>query len=116
MIEEQKDPERSERMSEIFSKLNMSELPAMSHNVQELISLTCSSRSAASELSRVILKDYSLTNKVLQVVNSAYYSIGRPVNSISRAVAILGFDAVRDLATAIALFEEFIKSGVEKDS
>jgi HD-like signal output (HDOD) protein len=88
----------------------------MSHNVQELISLTCSSRSAASELSRVILKDYSLTNKVLQVVNSAYYSIGRPVNSISRAVAILGFDAVRDLATAIALFEEFVKSGVEKDS
>jgi len=116
MTEEQLDQQRSERLTEIFSKLNMSELPAMSHNVQELISLTCSSRSAASELSRVILKDYSLTNKVLQVVNSAYYSIGRPVNSISRAVAILGFDAVRDLATAIALFEEFVKSGVEKDS
>ncbi len=106
----------SARLTEIFSKMNMSELPAMSHNVQELISLTCSSRSAASELSRVILKDYSLTNKVLQVVNSAYYSLGRPCNSISRAVTILGFDAVRDLATAIALFEEFIKSGAEKDS
>ena len=105
----------SEKLTEIFAKMNMTELPAMSHNVQELISLTCSSRSAASELSRVILKDYSLTNKVLQVVNSAYYSIGRPVNSISRAVTILGFDAVRDLATAIALFEEFIKSGVDKD-
>lgn len=87
----------------------------MSSNVQELISLTQSSRSAAYELSKVILKDYSLTNKVLQVVNSAYYSLGRPVNSISKAVTILGFDAVRDLATAIALFEDFIKSGVEKE-
>lgn len=87
----------------------------MSSNVQELISLTQSSRSAAYELSKVILKDYSLTNKVLQVVNSAYYSLGRPVNSITKAVTILGFDAVRDLATAIALFEDFIKSGVEKE-
>jgi HD-like signal output (HDOD) protein len=95
--------------------MNMGELPAMSHNVQELISLTHSSRSAAYELSKVILKDYSLTNKVLQVVNSAYYSLGRPVNSISKAVTILGFDAVRDLATAIALFEDFLKTGVEKE-
>ena len=95
--------------------MNMGELPAMSHNVQELIALTHSSRSAAYELSKVILKDYSLTNKVLQVVNSAYYSLGRPVNSISKAVTILGFDAVRNLATAIALFEDFLKTGVEKE-
>ena len=105
----------SGKLAEIFAKMNMGELPAMSNNVQELISLTQNSRSAAYELSKVILKDYSLTNKVLQVVNSAYYSLGRPVNSISKAVTILGFDAVRDLATAIALFEDFVKSGVEKE-
>ncbi|MFZ5774818.1 MAG: HDOD domain-containing protein [Thermodesulfobacteriota bacterium] len=103
------------RLAEIFAKMNMGELPAMAQNVQELISLTNNSRAAAYELSKVILKDYSLTNKVLQVVNSAYYSLGRPVISISRAVTVLGFDAVRDLATAIALFEDFIKTGVEKE-
>lgn len=105
----------SEKLADIFAKINMSELPAMSTNVRELISLTSSSRSSGYELAKVILKDYSLTNKVLQVVNSAYYSLGRPVNSISKAVTILGFDAVRDLATAIAIFEDFIKSGVEKE-
>lgn len=108
-------PQISDKLSEIFAKINMSELPAMASNVQELLSLTQSSHSAAYQLSKVILKDYSLTNKVLQVVNSAYYSLGRPVNSISKAVTILGFDAVRDLATAIALFEDFVKSGVEKE-
>ncbi len=105
----------SGKLAEIFAKMNMGELPAMSHNVQELISLTHSSQSSGYELSKVILKDYSLTNKVLQVVNSAYYSLGRPVNSISKAVTIIGFDAVRDLATGIALFEDFIKNGVEKE-
>ena len=104
----------SKRLNEIFAKMKIKGLPAMSGNVRELISLTQSSRSAGYELAQVILKDYSLTNKVLQVVNSAYYSLGRSVNSISRAVTILGFDAVRDLAMAIALFENFIKSGTDK--
>lgn len=113
MTETQSKP--SGRLAEIFAKMNMGELPAMAQNVQELISLTNNSRAAAYELSKVILKDYSLTNKVLQVVNSAYYSLGRPVISISRAVTVLGFDAVRDLAMAIALFEDFIKTGVEKE-
>ncbi len=108
-------PEPSAKLANIFAKINMSELPAMSSNVQELIAISNSTRSAAYDLSKVILKDYSLTNKVLQVVNSAYYSLGRHISSISKAVTILGFDAVRDLAMAIALFEDFIKSGVEKE-
>lgn len=107
--------EPSAKLATIFAKINLSELPAMSANVQELIALSHSSRSAAYDLSKVILKDYSLTNKVLQVVNSAYYSIGRTISSISKAVTIIGFDAVRDLAMAIALFEDFLKSGVEKE-
>lgn len=105
----------SDKFASLFKKMSMSELPAMSTNVQQLISLTCSSRSAATQLTKVILKDYSLTNKLLQVVNSAYYSLGQSINSVSRAVAVLGFDAVRDMATSIALFEEFIKSGLDKE-
>ncbi|MDF1614407.1 HDOD domain-containing protein [Desulfurivibrio dismutans] len=107
-------PEES-RLVEIFARMQIKGLPAMSGHVQELISLTQSSQSAGYELAQVILKDYSLTNKVLQVVNSAYYSLGRHVNSISRAVTILGFDAVRELAMAIALFEDFVKTGQEKE-
>lgn len=113
MTESKSNP--SGKLAEIFTKMNMSELPAMSTNVQELISLVHSRRSASYDLSRVILKDYSLTNKVLQIVNSAYYSLGQSVSSISKAVTILGFDAVRDLATAIAIFEDFIKTGVGKE-
>ncbi len=115
MTEHQTTQQPSASLSTIFAKMNMSELPAMSHNVQELISLTSNSRSAGAELARVILKDYSLTNKVLQIVNSAYYSLGRACNSISKAVTILGFDAIRDMAMAIALFEDFVKSGVDKE-
>ncbi|MEW6220778.1 MAG: HDOD domain-containing protein [Thermodesulfobacteriota bacterium] len=107
--------EPNQQLAEIFAKINMSDLPAMSEHVRELIAVTSSSQSAAYELAKVILKDYSLTNKILRVVNSAYYSMSRPVSSISRAVSVIGFDAVRELAMAITLFEDFIKSGVEKE-
>lgn len=115
MTDQQNVPQPSATLSSILSKINMSELPAMSHNVQALISLTSSSRTGGAELTRVILKDFSLTNKVLQIVNSAYYSIGRECNSISKAVTILGFDAIRDMAMAVSLFEDFVKSGADKD-
>lgn len=103
------------KLAEIFGKINLSDLPAMSDNVSELLALTNNKRVTAEEMAGVILKDYSLTNKILQVVNSAYYSRGVPVRTIERAVTIIGIDTVRELATTISLFEEFIKSGVEKD-
>lgn len=105
----------SEKLSEIFARINMSELPALSSHVTELIALTSDGHSSANELAEIILKDYSLTNKVLQVVNSAFYALPQPVTSITRAITHLGFDAIRDLAIPIALFEDFIKSGVDKD-
>jgi len=104
------------KLKEIFRKSNMADLPALSENVQELVYLSGSTNSSATQLAEVILKDYSLTNKILQVVNSAYYSRGVPVSSIGRAVTVLGFATIRELATAIAVFEDFIKAGADKEA
>ncbi len=104
------------KLAEVFAKINMSELPAMSVHVQELLSLTSDKRSANyDDLARIILKDFSLTHKVLQCANSAYYALGQKVSTVSMAVAVLGFDTVRDLALGIALFDDFIRAGVNTD-
>lgn len=102
-------------LAEIFSRVNMSELPAMSDHVQELISLLNSKNANAQNLSEVILKDASLTTKLLQVVNSAYYSRGVPVTSVTRAITAVGINTLKELAISLALFEDFLKAGVEKD-
>lgn len=104
-----------DQMREIFRRADMKDLPAMSANVRELLSLANSGRSAAQELAEVILRDYSLTNKVLRVVNSAYYGMPKPVNNVTRAVTIVGFDVIREMASAIALFEDFVDAGVDRD-
>ncbi|HIJ91440.1 MAG: HDOD domain-containing protein [Desulfobulbaceae bacterium] len=109
------DNQTRQRLLEIFSMVNMNTLPAMSEHVTELIALLASNRTNAQEVADTILKDYSLTNRILQVVNSAYYSRGTPVSTISRAITVIGFDTLRQLAATTALFEEFIRTGTEKD-
>lgn len=103
-------------LSDIFARLNMSELPVITQHVQGLIAITHSASTTNADLSKLILKDYSLASRVLQCANSAYYSQGRKCNTISNAVALLGFNAIRDLAHGVGLFEEFLKSGVDKDA
>lgn len=104
-----------QKLAEIFGRMNLSELPAMSNHVSELLVLTRKPGVSARELAKVILEDFSLTNKVLQVVNSAYYSRGVPVTTIERAVTSLGIDVIGELAITVSLIEEFLKSGVEKE-
>jgi HD-like signal output (HDOD) protein len=105
-----------DKLAEIFARINMSELPAMSVHVKELLSLSSGDRrSNYNLLSEIILRDFSLTNKVLQFANSAYYSHGNSVNTVSSAVAVLGFETIRELAVGIALFDDFVQAGVEKD-
>jgi len=61
---------------------------------------------SAHQLTDLIIRDYSLTLKVLRAANSQNYS-GRPILSITRAVTHLGTVAVRHLASSILIFEHF---------
>jgi HD-like signal output (HDOD) protein len=65
-------------------------------------------QSSASELANIILKDYSLTNKLLKLVNSAFYGfVSGKVTTVTRAVVLLGYDNVRLASLSLLLFEHF---------
>ncbi|MDH3393296.1 MAG: HDOD domain-containing protein [Desulfobulbaceae bacterium] len=102
-------------MAKIFNLVNMSELPALSDNVSELLSLLGDDNTTTKQLTKAILKDVSLTSKVLQVVNSAYYSRGTKIGSVCRAISMIGLSTINELATSIALFENFAKAGGDKE-
>jgi HD-like signal output (HDOD) protein len=82
------------------------DFPAFSQCVMEINKKTSSnSNASAKDLVNVILKDYSLTSKLLKLVNSAFYGQSRGgVTSIYQAVVILGFEQVRLAATSLMLF------------
>ena len=100
---------------------NKSDFPAFSKSVMDINEKTTKDPYAsARDLANIILKDYSLTNKLLKLVNSAYYGgVGKGVTSIHQAVVILGLEQVRMTAAAMLVFTQIRnKSNVEelKDS
>ena len=57
-------------------------------------------------LSNTILKDFALTNKLLRLVNTAYFrQYGGTISTVSRAVVILGFDRIRSVAMTLMLMD-----------
>ena len=64
-------------------------------------------KSTGDDLNRVLSNDPTLSARVLKIVNSAYYGVRREVTSISTAIAILGFGAVKSIAIAASLTRMF---------
>ncbi|RTL49473.1 MAG: serine/threonine protein kinase [Rhodocyclaceae bacterium] len=90
-----------------------SDFPALSDSVSAINKLTNSDKESINRLSNTILKDYALTNKILRLVNSAYYrqAGGGNISTVSRAVIVLGFDAIRNIAITVLLFEHLQDKG-----
>ena len=83
------------------------DFPALSESVSSINRVVSSDKESINKLSNSILKDFALTNKILRLVNTAFYSSygGGAISTISRAVIILGFDSVRNIAVTLILFE-----------
>ncbi|MEW5968200.1 MAG: HDOD domain-containing protein [Pseudomonadota bacterium] len=84
-----------------------SDFPALSEAIGEINRIAASDREGVNALSNNILKDFALTSKLLKLANVAYYNQvgGGSISTISRAVVVLGFDAVRSIALSLILFD-----------
>ncbi|HQO30243.1 MAG TPA: HDOD domain-containing protein, partial [Accumulibacter sp.] len=84
-----------------------SDFPALSESVGAVNRITVGTTQSISDVANTILKDYSLTNKILRVVNSVHYRQvgGGDISTVSRAVVVLGLDAVRSIAITVMLFD-----------
>jgi putative nucleotidyltransferase with HDIG domain len=66
-----------------------------------------SESSSIETITRLITQDMALSVKILQLVNSAYFGIGKTVSSISQAVVLLGTDTLKSLVLTSQLFSHF---------
>nr|WP_297355712.1 serine/threonine protein kinase [uncultured Caldimonas sp.] len=84
-----------------------SDFPAMSDSVSRIQRIAASENESLHSLSNEILKDVALTNKLLRMVNSAYFrnAGGGTISTVSRAAAVIGFAGIRNLALSLILLE-----------
>ncbi|WP_223247293.1 HDOD domain-containing protein [Sulfuriferula sp. AH1] len=83
------------------------DLPALGSAVSQVVQIASSSHEAVHSLANFILSDMALTQKVLSMANTVGYrtASGAPVTTISKAIFLLGFDAVKTIALTMLLVE-----------
>ncbi len=84
-------------------------LPSLSTINSALRELLNADQRYTSQISEIIRRDPSLTSRLLRLVNSVYYGLTTPVNSIEEAVFYLGVRQIRQLAMVTPVIEDFQK-------
>jgi HD-like signal output (HDOD) protein len=69
--------------------------------------------SSASHLAEVISKDTSLSSKLLRIANSAFYGLPAKVDTVTRAITLIGLNEISTLAMGV-LAMRFFKSIPQK--
>ena len=84
-----------------------SDFPALGEAVVRIQRAATSETESLASLSGEIMRDVALTNKLLRMVNSAHFrhAGGGTINTVSRAVALIGFAGVRNMALSLVLLE-----------
>lgn len=65
----------------------------------QIVAVTSSERSDARMLAQVLMGDARLAGRVMKLANSAHFGMSGRVNSLQFAIAVVGFQTVRTLAT-----------------
>jgi HD-like signal output (HDOD) protein len=89
---------------------SISSLPMIFTRINEAVN---NPRSSVADIGRIIGEDPGLTARLLRIVNSAFYSFPSRIESISRAVTIVGTQQLRDLALATSVMKVF--RGIPED-
>lgn len=86
---------------------NKTDFPALSGSVMRIQRVASSENESLGSLSSEILKDVALTQKLLRLVNTANYGHagGGTIATVSRAVALVGFAGIRNLALSLVFLE-----------
>ncbi len=91
------------------------DMPALGATVALVHSVTGDELATTDRLAQVILQDPAMTTKVLKLANSAFYNPARQlISTISRAIVVLGFDVVAEIAIGIRLVDALLAGGVRQ--
>lgn len=81
------------------------ELPTLPDVVFKVNEVVNDRNTSAADMEKVISRDQAIAAKVLKLVNSAFYGLPGKVDTLSRAITLLGFSTVRNLVMSVSIFD-----------
>ena len=105
-----------EGKAEFFSLLwkrmgEQGDFPSLSKSVHDLTETMHDEDKSITDITGAILSDFTLTQKVIRLANSAMYAgIGGEITTVTRAAVVLGFDAISHLALSVRFVDKLSAS------
>lgn len=93
-------------MTTVNNKLGNIKLPSPPAIAVRIIEAVKKEETSFDELSRIIMADPALTSKVLKAANSPMYAIPSKIDTIQRALTVLGFNALKNIALSFVIANE----------
>ena len=90
------------------------DLPTLPRTVLKITELVNDPKSSAKDLARVITDDQVLTARLLKLVNSSFYGFPQRISTVTAAIVLLGFDAIRNLLLTSSVFDLFANLNRQK--
>jgi HD-like signal output (HDOD) protein len=96
-------------LEKLWSRMNeRGEFPMLSNSLRSTISAMKTEDGDFTALVQLVLSDFTLTQKVIRLANSAMYmAFGRNTTTVSRALMILGMDVVGHLIIGLKIVDHF---------
>jgi HD-like signal output (HDOD) protein len=86
---------------------NVAKLPAMPKTYARLQQALAQPSVTAAEIGDIVTSDAAIATKVLQITNSAFFRLRKPMVRIKDAVTYLGFATVRNLVLCAEIFSQW---------
>ncbi|NLA75939.1 MAG: HDOD domain-containing protein, partial [Deltaproteobacteria bacterium] len=91
------------------------QVPTLPVVVEKILSIAQQENTSAKDLADFISKDPAIANKILRLSNSAYYGMMKEIDSIARAITIIGFNEVVSLTIGMSVISAFSRKDAGKD-
>jgi HD-like signal output (HDOD) protein len=88
----------------------VSKLPAMPKTYARLQQALAQPSVTAAEIGDIVIADAAMATKVLQITNSAFFRLRKPMVRIKDAVTYLGFATIRNLVLCAEIFSQWESS------
>jgi HD-like signal output (HDOD) protein len=93
------------RLKELLARLES--LPSLPELYAELLAEIQAPNSSFRRVGDLIARDVGMTAKILQIVNSAFFGLGRRILNPQDAVAMLGYETLKALVLSTKIFSQF---------
>ncbi|SDC41167.1 HDOD domain-containing protein [Paraburkholderia lycopersici] len=96
-------------LDRLWARMNeRGDFPMLSQSLRTTIAAMTNDDYDFSALVKVVLSDFALTQKVLRLANSAMYlAFGGNITTVTRALMVLGMDAVGHLVVGLKIVDHF---------